>query len=209
VRRLRGVGRVGGRGRIGGGQRVPCALLLHRELLMRPPRRRGARARGRGLRRRGDGDRGGLGRDVGRLARRHGDRDRVVRTRPGESGLEGELEIPERGRLDVEIPVEVGAHLALHLVDLAEGEHALADDAPGLVAVRVVADHLAGDHECGQEEAVPRGSASGREALLEALQQIEGGEGDGFVETGAMEGISDESMKVARVGEGVEGCMLL
>ena len=49
---------------------------------------------------------------------------------------------------------EILAHLALHLVDLPELEHALADDRPGLVGVGVVADHLGGDHEGTDEQAV-------------------------------------------------------
>ena len=48
----------------------------------------------------------------------------------------------ERTRFDVQFPVKVLAHLALHLVDLSELEHALADNRPGLVRVGVVAYHL-------------------------------------------------------------------
>lgn len=51
-------------------------------------------------------------------------------------------------------PLEVGAHLSLHLIYLLERVEALADDAPGLVRVGIVADHLGGDHECGNEETV-------------------------------------------------------
>ena len=57
------------------------------------------------------------------------------------------LELLEGAGLDVELPFEVGAHFPLHLVALPEGEHALADDGPGLVRVGVVADDLEGDHE--------------------------------------------------------------
>ena len=42
----------------------------------------------------------------------------------------------------------------VHLVDLPELEHALADDRPGLVGVGVVTDHLGGDHEGADEQAV-------------------------------------------------------
>ena len=64
------------------------------------------------------------------------------------------LELAELLGVNVEQPLQVAAHLALHLVYLAEGEHALADDGPGLVRVGVVADDLARDHEGGDEEAM-------------------------------------------------------
>lgn len=64
------------------------------------------------------------------------------------------LEVAEIVRLDVEDPLEVPTHLALHLVDLAEGEHTLTDDAPGLVRVGVVADDLGRNHERRDVEAV-------------------------------------------------------
>ena len=51
----------------------------------------------------------------------------------------------------IEHPVEVAAHLALHVVDLTKGKHALGDNAPRLVRVRVVANDLASDHEGGDE----------------------------------------------------------
>ena len=84
------------------------------------------------------------------------------------------LELLESTRLNVQLPIEILAHLALHLVDLAEGKHALADDAPGLVGVGVVADDLACDHEGGNEEAVARGALGGGEVGLEALEEVEG-----------------------------------
>ena len=64
------------------------------------------------------------------------------------------LELLESTRLDVELPVEVLAHLALHLVDPPKLEHALADYQPGLVRIGIVADHLGGDHEHRDEETV-------------------------------------------------------
>jgi hypothetical protein len=48
----------------------------------------------------------------------------------------------ELSSLDVENPLEVRAHLSLHLVDLFEGVEVLADNAPRLVGVGVVADYL-------------------------------------------------------------------
>lgn len=97
---------------------------------------------------------------------------------------------------DVELPLQVRTHLALHLVDLAEGEHGLADDGPGLVAVRVVTHDFARDHERGEEEAVARGAACGGKAGLEAVEEGECGEGDGGMQARAVECVSDE------VGEG-------
>ena len=38
-------------------------------------------------------------------------------------------------------------HLTLHLIDLPELEHALANDRPGLVRVGVITDYLGGGHE--------------------------------------------------------------
>jgi len=110
------------------------------------------------------------------------------------------LEIPADHRLkflecvglDVELPFEVGAHFSLHLVDLLEGKHAPTDDAPGLVRVCIVADDLGSNHEGGDEEAVPRGTACGNKPRLQSLQQIESSKGHGGHQPRAMESIRDE-----------------
>lgn len=54
-----------------------------------------------------------------------------------------------------QVPLQVPAHLPLHLVHLLQLEHLLRDDTPTLVRVRVVADDLAGDHERRDEKSVP------------------------------------------------------
>jgi len=54
--------------------------------------------------------------------------------------------ITECGGIDVELPLQVGAHLMSHLVDLPECKHALANDTPRLVGISIVADYL-GEHE--------------------------------------------------------------
>jgi hypothetical protein len=61
------------------------------------------------------------------------------------------LKIAQRRGIDVELPLQVGAHLSFHLVDLPEGEHALSDDTPRLVGIRVVANDLGGEHERGNK----------------------------------------------------------
>lgn len=186
-RRLRrGVATSGGSGR--GGELV----------LGGPTRSRGAWAGRGGLRRGLDGDRRRLLRNVSGLGSGDGKGDGVVGTGTGEVGSQHAFKVAEVIRFDVELPVQVGAHLAFHLVDLAEGEHALANDAPRLVGVGVVADHLAGDHEGREEETVSRRSAGGREALLEALEQIEGGEGDRLGQTSTVEGVGDEDGEIRR-----------
>jgi hypothetical protein len=55
--------------------------------------------------------------------------------------------------LNVEYPLEVGAHLALHLAHLLQRIKTLADETPGLVRVGVVADSLGLDHECKYKNA--------------------------------------------------------
>jgi hypothetical protein len=52
-------------------------------------------------------------------------------------------------------PLEVRAHLALHLVDVLQRVEVLADDALRLVRVSVIADDFRGNHKRGDEEAVP------------------------------------------------------
>lgn len=76
-----------------------------------------------------------------------GQDDLGVGPRAGEVAAHLRLEVTQDRGLDVKLPLEVAAHLALHLVDLAEGEHALAHDAPGFVGVGVVTDDLGGNHE--------------------------------------------------------------
>lgn len=51
-------------------------------------------------------------------------------------------EVPKCYGIDVELSLQVGVHLALHLVDLPECKHSLTDDAPGSVGVCVIADEL-------------------------------------------------------------------
>ena len=102
------------------------------------------------------------------------------------------LEFLECAGLDVELPLEVGTHLALHLIDLPKGEHALPDNAPGLVGIRVIADDLGSNHECGYEEAVPGGTASGDKPRLQSLQKIESSKGHGGRKPRAMECVGNE-----------------
>jgi hypothetical protein len=79
--------------------------------------------------------------------------------------------------LDVEVPLEVATHLVFPLVELVEGEHALADNAPGLVG-GVAAHDLGGDHRRQDVETVARQATGGKEAVLEAREQVERAEGD-------------------------------
>jgi hypothetical protein len=58
---------------------------------------------------------------------------RRVRPRTGEIVAYAALKVAQRGRVDVQLPLQVGAHLPLHLVDLPQRKHALANYAPGLV----------------------------------------------------------------------------
>jgi uncharacterized protein YcfJ len=99
--------------------------------------------------------------------------------------------------LDIEAPLEVSTRLVLPPVDLAEDEHAIANDAPGLVG-GVVADDLGGDHRRQDVETVATQATGGREAVLEAREQVERAERDRRVEVGRMEGVGDESSKVWR-----------
>ena len=98
----------------------------------------------------------------------------------------------EFGAVDVQDPLQVAAHFALHLVDLLEGVKVLADDAPGFIRVRVVADDLGGDHERGNKEAVARRAAGGGEALLETGKEEQGGEDDGVGQASAMNSVRYE-----------------
>jgi hypothetical protein len=102
------------------------------------------------------------------------------------------LELLQGTGLDIELPLEVRAHLPLHLVDLPKGEHTLTDDTPGLVGVGVIAYDLGGNHKRRDEEAVPGGTASGDEPGLQSLQKVESGKGHGGREPRAMKGVCNE-----------------
>jgi hypothetical protein len=67
---------------------------------------------------------------------------------------------------DMKEPLEVRAHLVLHLIYLLESVEVLSDDTPRLVGVGVVANDLRGDHEGRNEQTVATGSSSGGESLL-------------------------------------------
>jgi hypothetical protein len=102
------------------------------------------------------------------------------------------LELLECAGLNIELPFQVGAHLAFHLVDLPKGKHTLTDDAPRLVRVSIIADDLGGNHECRDEQTVSGGTASGDEPRLESLQKVECGKGHRGREPRAMECVGDE-----------------
>lgn len=69
------------------------------------------------------------------------------------------FEFHEHTGLDVELPLEVGAHFPFHLVDLPKGKHALIDNAPGPIGVGVITYDL--ESHCkrgGEEEGAGRGA---------------------------------------------------
>ena len=52
----------------------------------------------------------------------------MVRTRTSEVALDHRFEVDKNGVVNSKLPLEIQAHLALHLVDFAKVEHALSDD---------------------------------------------------------------------------------
>ena len=112
---------------------------------------------------------------------------------------DGLFELGKCLECDVEMRLQVRAHLELHLVDLPESELTLTGNKPRLVGVSVIADDLGSNHKCRDEEAVPRGTACGDEPLLQSPQEVESGKGDGGCESGAMEGVCDEMGEVRSV----------
>jgi hypothetical protein len=79
---------------------------------------------------------------------RGGKREVWVRTRSLEVLLDHRFELLKSARFNVELPLQIGAHLSFHLVDLPESEHSLTNDTPGLVGISVIADDLGCNHEC-------------------------------------------------------------
>ena len=122
----------------------------------------------------------------------------VCQVRPGtlEVFLDVRLEILKRGGFNVKLPLQVRAHLALHLVNLPEGKHSLTDDTPGLVGVGVITDDLGSNHEGGDEQAVAGGTASGDEPRLQSLEEVECSKGHRGCESRAMECVGDETREV-------------
>ena len=102
------------------------------------------------------------------------------------------LKFLEGAGLNVKLLVEILAHLALHLVDLPQLDHALTDYRPGLVWVGIIADHLGGDHECADEETMAQWATSSRKSGLELLQEDEGSKCYQRVEFRPVQGISNE-----------------
>ena len=75
----------------------------------------------------------------------------------------------------LQLPVQIAAHYAFHLIDLAEGEHAWRDDAPALVRLGIIADafrsvHGGGDYRLIDEESMARRTASSWEPSSEKLE---------------------------------------
>ena len=71
-------------------------------------------------------------------------------------------------------------------------EHTLANNAPRLVGIGVVANDLGGDHKRGDEKAVTRRALCGGEASLEALKEIQRGKGNGNVKARTMERVRNK-----------------
>jgi hypothetical protein len=91
----------------------------------------------------------GWAKGPGEGSRRRGGKGMMCRIRSWtfEIPANHRLEFLERAGFNIKLPFEVRAHFALHLVDLAKGEHALTDDAPGLVGVGIITDDLRGNHK--------------------------------------------------------------
>jgi hypothetical protein len=121
----------------------------------------------------GDGTGAGIEGLIGSALGEHGHEVGGIRTWTCKVLLDHGLERLEGLGVDVELPLKVGAHLVLHLVDLAEGEHVLGDDAPGLVRVRVVAHDLGHDHVGRDVETVTgRHDIQGAGLYYSALDQF-------------------------------------
>lgn len=67
------------------------------------------------------------------------------------SASNGRLEFREGAVADDQLPVEIPAHLALHFVDLVQGECAPGNDIPGTIEVGAIVDHFGGNNESGEE----------------------------------------------------------
>ena len=75
---------------------------------------------------------------------------------------------------NVDLVAEIAEQLSLHLVDFAQRKEALTNDGPALVAVRVVAAGLTGEHQGRDEEAVTTGTTCRGESSLQPLEEEEG-----------------------------------
>ena len=100
---------------------------------------------------------------------RLGEDDGEIRTGASEIAAHLRLKVAQYGGVYVQLPLQVTTHLALHLVNLPQGEYTLANDAPRLVGVSIVANNLGDGHKHGNEKAVTRQALCGEEASLEAL----------------------------------------
>ena len=82
-----------------------------------------------------------------RRRRRLRENHRWIRPRSGEIMLNAGLKVAQRRGVDVELPLQVGAHLPFHLIDLPERKHALSNDTPRLVGTSAIIDDLRGEHK--------------------------------------------------------------
>jgi hypothetical protein len=102
--------------------------------------------------------------------------------------------------LAILIPLEDLPHIPFHLLDAVRAEHALEDAEPDFVGVCIVADDFLCYHESGNKEQMARGEAGGGTAVFEALEEDQGGEGDGGEEFGAVEGAGNEVGQLGKSG---------
>ena len=70
--------------------------------------------------------------------------DGFRRVEHGEILLNTMLKIVQRRGIDVELPLQGGAHLSFHMVDLPQCKHALANDTPRLVQMGMALMNRAG-----------------------------------------------------------------
>ena len=68
--------------------------------------------------------------------------DGGIQTGASEIAAHLRLKVAQYGGIYVQLPLQVTTHLALHLVNLPQSEHTLANNAPRLVGIGVVANNL-------------------------------------------------------------------
>jgi hypothetical protein len=63
-------------------------------------------------------------------------------TTAGKIALDTILKVVQRQGINVELPLQVGAHLLFHLIDLPKSKHCLPHDTSQFVRIGVVAKNL-------------------------------------------------------------------
>ena len=95
----------------------------------------------------------------------------VLRLFLPEVGFNCFFKVSENRVIHSEFPVQISAHLPLHLIHLARGEYVLNNNMPWLVRICIIAHGFGRDHVCRKEQLMSRWCIRRREPCFKSFEE--------------------------------------